>query len=102
MGRELTEQDKSLVSEMLNRANAAMSEIEDCSQEQLDRLAQAMGWYAGTETTFTRLTQMGVDESGIGDREGAPVNVSKSTEYCAMPCASQVQESSQLMKQRVL
>lgn len=72
MGRELTEEDKSLVAEMLNRANAAMSEIEDYSQEQLDRLAQAIGWYAGNETTFTRLAQMGVDESGIGDREGRP------------------------------
>ena len=42
MGRELTEEDKSLVAEMLNRANAAMSEVEDYSQEQLDRLAQAI------------------------------------------------------------
>ena len=36
------------------------------------QLAQAIGWYASNETTFTRLAQMGVDESGIGDRAGRP------------------------------
>ena len=49
-----------------------MAQVEDWSQEKLDRLAQAIGWYAGNERTFTRLAQMGVDESGIGDREGRP------------------------------
>ena len=72
MVRELTEDDKALVTEMLGRARAAMAEVEDYSQEQLDRLAQAIGWYAGNEETFTRLAQMGVDESEIGDREGRP------------------------------
>jgi sulfoacetaldehyde dehydrogenase len=72
MGRELTENDRALVAEMLARARAAMAEVEDYSQEQLDRLAQAIGWYAGNEQTFTRLAQMGVDESGIGDRQGRP------------------------------
>ena len=36
----------------------------------MDRLAQAIGWALGNETTFTRLAHMSVDESGIGDREG--------------------------------
>jgi sulfoacetaldehyde dehydrogenase len=72
MGRELTENDRALVAQMLARARAAMAEVEDYSQEQLDRLAQAIGWYAGNEQTFTRLAQMGVDESGIGDRQGRP------------------------------
>ncbi len=72
MARELTEDDQALVAGMLSRARAAMAEVEDYSQAQLDRLAQAIGWYAGNEKTFTRLAQMGVDESGIGDREGRP------------------------------
>jgi sulfoacetaldehyde dehydrogenase len=72
MARELTEDDKKLVADMLQRARNAMAEVEDYSQAKLDRLAQAIGWYAGNEVTFTRLAQMGVDESTIGDREGRP------------------------------
>lgn len=72
MGKELTENDRNLAADMLARARAAMDEIEDWPQDQLDRLAQAIAWYAGNEQTFTRLAQQGVDESGIGDREGRP------------------------------
>ena len=49
-----------------------MNQIEGWSQSEVDRLAQAIGWYAGNEVTFARLARMGVDESGIGDREGRP------------------------------
>jgi len=72
MGRELTDHDRQLAADMLERARAAMAEIEDWSQDRLDRLAQAIGWFAANEKTFTRLAQMGVDESGIGDRDGRP------------------------------
>lgn len=72
MGKELTENDRQLAADMLARARAAMAEIEDWSQDRLDRLSQAIAWYAGNEKTFTRLAQQGVDESGIGDREGRP------------------------------
>ncbi|EFO32100.1 succinate-semialdehyde dehydrogenase [Roseibium sp. TrichSKD4] len=72
MGKELTDDERQLVDDMLVRARAAMAEIEDWSQENLDRLSQAIAWYAGNEKTFTRLAQQGVDESGIGDRDGRP------------------------------
>ncbi|MCY4100404.1 MAG: aldehyde dehydrogenase family protein [Rhodobacteraceae bacterium] len=72
MSRQLTEKDKLSIAEMLTRSRDAMGEIEDWSQEMLDRLVQAIGWYAGNEQTFTRLAYMGVDESGIGNREGRP------------------------------
>ena len=72
MAKELTDDDKALAADMLARARAAMAEIEDWRQEDLDRLAQAIGWYSGNEQTFTRLARMGVDESGIGDRDGRP------------------------------
>ena len=55
---------------MVRKARAAMAEIADYDQGRVDRLAQALGWALGNETTFTRLAQMSVDESGIGDREG--------------------------------
>ncbi len=72
MSKELTDADRQLAADMLARARAAMAEIEDWSQEQLDRLSQAIAWYAGNEKTFTRLAEQGVDESGIGDRAGRP------------------------------
>lgn len=72
MERELRDDERQLADDMMARARAAMAEIEGWSQEKLDRLAQAIGWYAGNEATFTRLAQMGVDESGIGDRAGRP------------------------------
>jgi sulfoacetaldehyde dehydrogenase len=72
MAKELTETERAHAQDMLNRARIAMAAVEDYSQEKLDRLAQAIGWYAGNEETFTKLAQMGVDESGIGDRTGRP------------------------------
>ncbi len=72
MARELTEEERNLVADMMERARSAMAEIEDWSQKDLDRLAQAIAWYAGNEETFTRLAKQGVDESEIGDREGRP------------------------------
>ena len=72
MPRELTPEERQLADEMIERGRKAMAAIEDWSQADLDRLAQAIGWYAGNEVTFTRLAQQGVDESGIGDRDGRP------------------------------
>lgn len=72
MARELTEEEHAEVEQMLVRARAAMAEIEPWSQAQLDRLAQAIGWYTANEQTFSQLARMGVDESGIGDRDGRP------------------------------
>jgi sulfoacetaldehyde dehydrogenase len=72
MARELTETERELALEMLSRARAAQASVEGWSQGQLDRLSQAIAWYAGNEKTFTRLAEKGVDESGVGDREGRP------------------------------
>ena len=72
MARELTNEDQRYIATMLERARVAMAEIEHYSQEQLDRLCQSIAWQTSNEVTFTRLAQLGVDESGIGDREGRP------------------------------
>ena len=72
MARELAEEERQLADGMLARARAAMAEIEDWNQKDLDRLSQAIAWFAGNEKTFTRLAQQGVDESEIGDRDGRP------------------------------
>lgn len=72
MARELTDEERDDAGLLLKQAKEAVAVIEDWSQADLDRLSQAIAWYAGNEKTFTRLAQMGVDESGIGDREGRP------------------------------
>ena len=72
MPRELTETERQIALEMMSRARSACAAVEDWSQKHLDRLSQAIAWYSGNEKTFTRLAQMGVDESGIGDRDGRP------------------------------
>ncbi len=70
--RPITEQEKAYAAELLARARAAMDEIADYEQEQVDRLCQALGWATANEETFTRLAHMGVEESGIGDYHGRP------------------------------
>jgi len=72
MAKELTELERKFADELLSRAKSAQNEIENWTQSQLDRLSQAIAWYSGNEKTFTRLAQQGVDERGIGDREGRP------------------------------
>ncbi len=72
MARPVTNEEKAYAAELLARARAAMKEIDDYDQTTVDRLCQAVAWGVGNEKTFTRLAQMGVDESGIGDREGRP------------------------------
>ncbi len=70
MTRDLTAEEQTLVTDMVARARVAMAEIADYDQQRVDRLAQAIGWALGNETTFRRLAHMSVDESGIGDRDG--------------------------------
>ena len=72
MSRPITDEEKQYADELLLRAQTAMKAIEDYDQATVDRLCQAVGWATANEKTFTRLAQMGVDESGLGDREGRP------------------------------
>ena len=55
------------VDALVARGRAALREFEGATQVQVDRLCQAIGWAVANETTFTRLANMGVEESGIGD-----------------------------------
>jgi len=62
--------DRKAIDEMIARARAAMDSVRDLGQAEVDRLCQALGWATANESTFTRLAQMSVDESGLGDRVG--------------------------------
>jgi len=70
--KELKPEDRTVIAEMLSRAREAMATVRDVDQERVDSLCQALGWATANEKTFTRLAQMGVDESGLGDRDGRP------------------------------
>lgn len=72
MPKMLLESEIQMIDEMIHSGKNAMKSIEDWSQEELDNLAQSIGWFTSNEKTFTKLAQMGVDESGIGDRNGRP------------------------------
>ncbi len=67
--RPITPEESAHVDELVARGRAAVHEFEDATQEQVDRLCRAMAWAVANETTFTRLAEMGVEESGIGDPE---------------------------------
>ncbi len=73
----LTEEEKQKVDALFVRARAAQAQIENLDQETVDRAVQAVAWAAANEKTFTRLAQMGVDESGLGDRAGRPYKRAK-------------------------
>ena len=72
MAKEITQEQKQEIQEMLARARAAMVAIEDYDQKRVDRLCQAIGWALANEVTFTRLANKSIDESGLGDRETRP------------------------------
>lgn len=72
MARPITEEEKQYVHALLSKARAAMKSIEPFDQATVDRLCRAVGWATANERTFTRLSRMGVEESGLGDWEGRP------------------------------
>jgi sulfoacetaldehyde dehydrogenase len=72
MARPITEEEKQYAQDLLERARTAQQQIAHLDQAAVDRAIQAVAWATSNEKTFTRLSQMGVDESGLGDREGRP------------------------------
>ncbi len=67
MPREITEQERLVVQESLQRARAAMCAIADYDQAHVDKLCQAVAWAAGNEVAAGKLGKMSVEESGMGD-----------------------------------
>jgi acyl-CoA reductase-like NAD-dependent aldehyde dehydrogenase len=67
MARAITEQEQNLVTEMLGKARAAMCDLEHYDQPAVDRLCRAIAWATANEQTASKLGQMSVDESGMGD-----------------------------------
>ncbi len=70
MARLITDEEKSLASELLQKARAAMKVIEPYDQARVDDLCRAVSWATANEKTFVALTKMSVDESNMGSAEG--------------------------------
>jgi sulfoacetaldehyde dehydrogenase len=51
------------------RARQALAVIETYDQARVDRLCRAVAWAVSNKRTFTRLVEMGIAESGLGDAE---------------------------------
>ena len=64
---ELTEVQKQELEEAFERAKKALAIIETYDQKRVDRLCQAVAWAVANKKTFSRLVEMGIEESGLGD-----------------------------------
>lgn len=53
--------------ELFAKARQAQKVIETYDQARVDRLCQAVAWAVANTTTFHRLVEMGIQESGLGD-----------------------------------
>jgi sulfoacetaldehyde dehydrogenase len=69
MARPITDEEKQVAKDLLERARAAMRAIENYDQERVDRLCRAIAWVTSNQETATRLANMSVDESSMGSRE---------------------------------
>ena len=72
MARALTDSERVVARDALERARAAMATVEPYDQLMVDRLCQALAWATANERTFGRLTRMSVEESGMGSADGVP------------------------------
>ncbi len=64
---ELSPEQEQELQEAFERARAALKVIETYDQARVDRLCQAVAWAVANTTTFHRLVEMGIAESGLGD-----------------------------------
>ena len=63
----ITEEQQQELDEVFARAHKALAIIETYDQARVDRLCQAVAWAVANKQTFTRLVDMGIKESGLGD-----------------------------------
>jgi sulfoacetaldehyde dehydrogenase len=65
--RPITAEQQQELDEAFTRARRALAVIETYDQGRVDRLCQAVAWSVANKQTFTRLVDMGIAESGLGD-----------------------------------
>ena len=67
--KPLTDEQRQELDAAFERAKRALAVVETYSQEQVDRLCRAVAWAVANKRTFTRLVEMGIAESGLGDAD---------------------------------
>lgn len=65
--KPINEEQQRELDTAFERARKALAIIETYDQERVDRLCQAVAWAVSNKQTFTRLVDMGIAESGLGD-----------------------------------
>jgi sulfoacetaldehyde dehydrogenase len=63
----ITEEQRQELDAAFERARKALAIIETYDQARVDRLCQAVAWAVANKREFTRLVDMGIAESGLGD-----------------------------------
>ena len=63
----INEEQQQELDDVFERAHKALAIIETYDQARVDRLCQAVAWAVANKKTFTRLVDMGIKESGLGD-----------------------------------
>ncbi|WP_228489030.1 aldehyde dehydrogenase family protein [Raineyella fluvialis] len=65
--KEMTPEQVQELDDLFAKARQALAVIETYDQARVDRLCQAVAWAVANTTTFHRLVEMGIQESGLGD-----------------------------------
>ena len=63
----ISEEQQAELDDCFARAQKALAVIETYDQARVDRLCQAVAWAVANKQTFSRLVDMGIAESGLGD-----------------------------------
>ena len=66
--KEITQEQQQELDVAFERAREALAVIETYSQDRVDRLCRAVAWAVANKKTFAHLVDMGIAESGLGDR----------------------------------
>ncbi|MFZ7119822.1 MAG: aldehyde dehydrogenase family protein [Eubacteriaceae bacterium] len=67
MIKGITENQRKELNTIFKNSKKAFNIIKKYDQKKVDRLIQAIGWAVGNKKTFEELSQMGIEESKLGD-----------------------------------
>jgi sulfoacetaldehyde dehydrogenase len=70
MASIVSDEQRANLRAMVAKARAAMKAIEDYDEGRINRLCQAMAWATANEAHMTRIANLAVDETELGDRVG--------------------------------
>ena len=72
------------VAELIARSRAAQAQIENYTQEQVDRLIRGMVWAVAKEATAEKIAQHTVDETQLGNYDGKYLKIFRKTRATLM------------------